>query len=167
MKQIQLSNSDLIALIDDEDYARVSQLNWRSIPGKTTVYAEASHNGGNVKMHQWIIPGHPMLDHRDGNGLHNFRSNLRPANNSQNQANKKKYKPNGSPYKGVIIPATPISSWAAMLRKGSRVFYRGKLKTEVEAALAYNEMAVEHFGEFARLNVVPETAIKEWKDKSP
>jgi len=97
------------------------------------------------------------VDHINGNGLDNRRSNLRISSNSQNHANTKKQRGNySSKYKGVCWIKN-VKKWAAYIgsnKKGSIVKrkYLGYYKIEEEAARAYDKAAKEHYGEFAGLN---------------
>ena len=51
-------------------------------------------------MHCFLM-GQKSIDHKDGNGLNNQRSNLRPATAPQNGANQGKHRNNKSGFKGV------------------------------------------------------------------
>jgi len=102
-------------------------------------------------MHKMILACSSDVDHADTNGLNNQRLNLRPASESQNQANARKMAATSSTFKGV--------DWNKETRKWrARVNVRGKrinigyFKDEVDAATAYNFAAFEHFCEYALLN---------------
>lgn len=57
--------------------------------------------------------------------------------------------------RGARAPGTPAGArWCAEIKVNGRRL-RKYAQSEVEAALKYNEMAVEHFAAFARLNNVP------------
>jgi hypothetical protein len=45
--------------------------------------------GHSEKMHRRILPQASLIDHIDGNGLNNTRTNLRPSNKSQNAHNRR------------------------------------------------------------------------------
>lgn len=104
--------------------------------------------------HHGYLP--KSLDHIDGNKLNNDISNLREATTIQNQMNSKKRKSwcgklPSSIYKGV--------SWNKRDKKWcSRITINGKRKhigyfdSEIDAARAYDDAAIESFGEFARCN---------------
>jgi hypothetical protein len=48
--------------------------------------------------------------------------------------------------------------FVAHLQVNKKQIYIGAFESEIEAALAFNEAAKLHFGEFARLNVVSQAA---------
>ena len=99
-----------------------------------------------------MLPDAEMIDHRDGNGLNNRHTNLRPATDSQNQANKRKPKNGVTPsFKGVFWHGRDMK-WAARIRVNGKRKYLGYFHSEVEAARAYDAVALLHFGEFAKLN---------------
>ena len=102
-------------------------------------------------MHAEIL-GVPKADHEDGNGLNNQRGNLRPARGWRNNANSRKAAGKSSKYKGVTWAKDP-QKWKATAQREGKVFNLGYFKDEVDAAQAYNLMAYELFGEFARFNV--------------
>jgi len=109
-------------------------------------------------MHREIIgaPHGQPVDHLDGNGLNNCRSNLRLANQSQNLANRC-ITPHSSRYKGVFFnrqPATHRSPWWARIKYHGKNIHIGVFKSEWEAAIAYNEHALRLQGDFARLNII-------------
>lgn len=98
----------------------------------------------------------PYVDHRDGDGLNNRRSNLRRSTRSQNNRNKVNKKPGpSSRYLGVSW-AKRSSMWSVQIRSGTsgQVVYVGLFKEECDAALAYNFAAEAAFGEFASYNTV-------------
>jgi hypothetical protein len=104
-----------------------------------------------------------VIDHIDGNPLNNVRSNLRLATVQQNATNAAKTKSNTiSKYKGVFyIKNTPETKrvskkpWRSTVWVGNKQYTKYS-ETEKDAALAYNELALKHHGEFARLNIVDE-----------
>ena len=109
-------------------------------------------------MHNMIMqpPKDLRVDHINHNKLDNRRSNLRLCTKQQNQWNRRKVVKNTtSKYKGVCW-AKKNNKWQASLEfqkdKKRQSIYLGQFISEVEAAKAYNEAAIKHFGEFAKIN---------------
>lgn len=101
-------------------------------------------------MHRVIMkaPKGGLVDHRNGNGLDNRRSNLRRATRSQNQQNRKG---SSGRFKGVF-PVTGYPTWRAALCAGYKYVHLGTFKTQKEAAMAYDVAAKAKYGEYALLN---------------
>lgn len=112
-----------------------------------------------VLLHRLLMnPDNGLLvDHRDGNGLNNQRNNLRLATNAQNQQNSDG-RPRKARFKGLSFqPASSkCNPWQAYIQVNKKKINLGYFPTEIEAALAYNEAAKKHFGEFALLNEIPQ-----------
>jgi len=108
--------------------------------------------GKNITPGQ-IVTGKMYQDHIDGNIWNNCRNNFRPATFPQNGMNKHKYNKNAtSKFKGVYYRKDrPNSPWKA---EACHQFL-GSFKTEIEAAIAYNNYVKKRFGEFAVLNIIP------------
>ena len=108
MKTIPLTQNK-IALVDDEDFERVSKFKWYAGKHDDRWYAKTNQIGttiGTVSMHRFILGIKKFkTDHRDGNGLNNQKKNLRVCNDSQNQANRKISSNNLSGFKGVYRPS--------------------------------------------------------------
>lgn len=148
------------AVIDAEDALLVSAHKWHADRQPTGFYACASIRlskkyGDNktIRMHRLIMNAKEgqIIDHIDGNTLNNCKRNLRFANTSQNGANAERRKRNKSGYKGVSKHAHS-KKWQAFIK----TTYLGTFETAEEAAKAYNIAALEHFGEFAKLNQILE-----------
>lgn len=86
------------------------------------------------------------LDHKDRIIGNNAIANLRPASNSQNQANRCAPINNSTGFKGVQFRS---GKYEAYIIVRWRRLYLGRFYTIEEAASAYNKAAIEHFGEFA------------------
>lgn len=92
MRELPLSANGLIALIDDEDWERVSPYNWRPLRIGQACYAVANVNGPQVLLHRFILNVAPWtfeVDHKDHNGLNCTRSNMRLVTRSQNAQNRR------------------------------------------------------------------------------
>lgn len=156
MREVILNHGH-VALVDDADAGLVMKYRWRSWKQRKTgvIYALAttprSEGHQNIRMHN-LIAGQLYVDHRDGNGLNNQRGNLRPATNQQNSANAPG-RGGSSKYKGVCFRRRS-GRWRAYIRVNGAQIDLGEFRTEVEAAIAYNSAAAEHFGEFARPNKI-------------
>jgi hypothetical protein len=103
-----------------------------------------------LAMHT-LLTGFARTDHKDGNGLNNQRSNLRAATNSQNAANRDKMRTGTSGYKGVTFDRQ-TGRWKAQVTVDGRNRHLGRYDTAEEAARAYDRVALEAFGSFARIN---------------
>lgn len=99
-------------------------------------------------MHAFLMrPPSPLeVDHRDGDGLNNQRGNLRVCTHAQNMANRRAY--GVSRYLGVSYTDRPSKPWTASC-KGRHI---GSFDREIEAALAYDLVAEQVHGPFARFN---------------
>lgn len=150
-----------VAVIDDGDYSLIKDYHWFAVnPGKT-FYATGHRSmidgvRKKVSMHRLIMgaQSNEVVDHINGNGLDNRRSNLRLCTRSENQWNR--HRTCGtSKYKGVCW-ASMMKKWKAAIRYYGKRINLGFFDTEDEAAKAYDEKAKELFGKFVQLNIKEE-----------
>jgi hypothetical protein len=155
MAEVKVGRS-LFAYVDDADLALVSGHKWYPAKCKDTTYAMfRTADAGTVYMHR-MISGFPKgmdVDHRDGNGLDNRRSNLRVCTHAKNIANQKLSRANTSGYKGVSWDKKR-GAWEAHIKYDQKKRFLGYFDDKADAARAYNAKAAEVFGEHARLNPV-------------
>lgn len=160
LHRIELSQG-FFSIIDECDLDILSSKSWflKRHKGKDTLYAHANlrredRSWGTILMHRFIMNAATgqMVDHINGDGLDNRRSNLRFVTNQQNQFNSK---PHGalSGYKGVCLDVR-TNRWQTKIRVDKKDLSIGTFATKEEAALAYNRAALEFYGEYARLNNV-------------
>ncbi len=150
MKLIPLTKG-MSAIVDDCDYESVIKFKWRSHSGhKDNYYAIAGKSPTSILMHHLII-GVGLVDHKDGNGLNNQRTNLRPASKSQNAANCGVNSKNTSGFKGVTW-SKEKRKWATRIRVNLKRWHLGYFKSLHDAAKAYDRAAIKFFGEFAKTN---------------
>lgn len=152
MKQIKLSNSDKSALVDDSDFDELNRYRWHLHTSNRCQYARARVDGKNVLMHRLLLRSVRMIDHRDGNGLNNERTNLRIATQVTNQRNRRKLT-GKCPHKGVQLSLNQRSvRYRARIKLGGRQVQLGNYSNPIAAAIAYDIAAKREFGEFARTN---------------
>jgi hypothetical protein len=146
----------LEAVIDAEDVPLVEGRNWFTWKNsRGRVYAQRqSRLDGPGKQRQRVLPMHRVIvdapddmfvDHIDGDGLNNRRSNLRIVTNAQNMQNRGKPSNNTSGYKGVSKNRT---RWEAVIRAHGRVKYLGSFGSALEAHQAYLAEAAVLHGEY-------------------
>lgn len=147
----------LYALVDGEDYERLSRYKWYAAKSRNTYYARRSENtkGRTIDMHQeiLIIPKGMQTDHRNHYGLDNRKQNLRICTNAQNQHNKLPQSGGSSQYKGVNWEKV-VQKWHSCIWNKNKNINLGYFNSEMKAAKAYDKKARELFGEFAYLNFV-------------
>lgn len=120
-------------------------------------YIVTTLNGVSYRAHHLIwIWHHGMmveeLDHRNRVRNDNRLDNLRPCGRVPNCGNTG---PRVHAYKGVTF-CKATGRWKAQLGVNYKNVNLGRFDTIEQAALAYNEAAIRHFGEeFAYLNEIP------------
>jgi hypothetical protein len=152
----------LFATVDLEDLERAKQFKWypqraRRIDGSERIYVSRNipaRDGKKTmeKLHRFILNAAAGLDvdHVNGDGLDNRKSNLRECSRSQNNGNSNP-RAGTSTFKGVSWHGQR-NKWRAQIRANGKRQHLGLFTNEVDAARAYDEAAIQHFGEFARLN---------------
>jgi hypothetical protein len=143
-----------VAVIDRADYHLVKGRSWCAVHRRDNWHAAAGESKGGkqrtVLMHN-VILGVKHVDHKDGNGLNNRRSNLRPATQSQNCKNRSKKKaPSSSIYKGV--GAAFHGKWVARIMADYKMHHLGYFDDPIEAAKAYDTAAKMLHGVLAKLH---------------
>lgn len=93
-----------------------------------------------------------FVDHVDMNGFNNKWDNLRETTSSQNHGNIKKQKNNTTGYKGVFYSCSKYNPFMSRIKANKVIIYIGLFKTAELAAKAYDQKAIELFGEFAATN---------------
>jgi hypothetical protein len=164
MKLIELRGKygkGLFAKIDDKNFNKVSCFKWYGIKDNRCIYAVYHNKSGSkpIFMHRLILgitDPKIKIDHYDNDGLNNQESNLRIATSAQNTHNKRKNINSLSSYKGVCRVIVKGKNkvnvyWKTCIRVNNKSIQKYS-KTEIEAAIKYDELALEHFGKFANIN---------------
>jgi len=140
------------ALVDSEDYPRVLKYSWYAVVKRNTTYAASRINGKVKKLHQFLL-GFPVsqIDHVNGDGLDNRKTNLRLCSQGQNICGVRK-KTNRSGFVGVSCVKS-TGKFIAQISKEGKCWHLGTFKTAREAAVAYDQVAQQLYGSFARLNL--------------
>jgi hypothetical protein len=142
------SGDDVVqALVDDELWHELTKTYWHYQKG---FYPR--HRG--VSMHEKVMAGierekDMVIDHINHNPLDNRKANLRFATKSQNAQNRARHK-------SAILPRgvsrTQYGRYTAAIMYKRETLYIGSYTTADEAALKYDEKALELFGAQAMTN---------------
>ena len=161
MKTLILTQGQ-VALVDDEDFEKLSKWKWTAYRGHHTWYAKRAYgfpsNGKSktrtrtISMHRQIMGlkygDTRMVDHINHNGTDNRKENLRLCDNSKNFQNQISRR---AKYKGInFMPK--LGKWRARICLNRKQVHIGLYLTDIEAAQAYDREAKKIFKEFAHLN---------------
>ena len=146
-----------VVMIDIEDIDIIRQHKWYFADGRV-----GTNTPKKKGMHQILNPNWVYTDHKDKNPLNNRRDNLRPATHAQNMANAPIDKRNKTGFKGVRIRSRRKNGeklyqqtgkkYQARITVNKNELHLGFFEKVQDAALVYDDAAVEYFGEFACLN---------------
>ena len=155
--------------VDEEDVPLASQRGWWGSSvrqrrtngqyGKVRKYIQRSifKNGKwtSESLHRVILnaPDGADCDHVNGDGLDNRRNNLRFCTTSQNGANRGSQINNTAGFKGISWHKKN-KNWNVRIMVHKKMKHLGGFSKKEDAAKAYNNAAIEYFGEFAKLNVL-------------
>jgi hypothetical protein len=149
----------LVALIDADDYDRVSRMRWYPQPRNGGIYAMATSLYYIPKhhkcLHAFIMKAEPgqIIDHINGDTLDNRKANLRFVSAAENARNARRptFVGKTSKFKGVYW-LEGRQRWMATITCDGVQSSLGVFSDEAEAARAYDEAAIRLFGAFARTN---------------
>ena len=135
-------------LVDEDKYYELTKYKWHLSHG----YAQTKIDGKSIGIHRFLMnpKEDDIIDHINNNPLDNRVSNLRISNQTLNNHNKLKLK-GVSKYKGITKNG---SKFRAAIKKDNILYTIGTFKTENEAVEAYNNKAIELYGEYARVNEI-------------
>jgi len=152
------------AIVDPEDYQRLSKYEWEARRARNSPFYAARQDVNPktrkyklIFMHREIIEiGDGLFaDHINHNTFDNRKANLRPATQTQNNRNRRKFSgPSKSKYKGVYWKPH-IKKWVAQIGVNKKVIHLGCFKKQKAAAKAYDKAAIKYHGQFACLNFPP------------
>jgi hypothetical protein len=159
VKKIDISSAaypNTFVMVDDSDFEWLSQWKWSIRKGHGTLYARRRiGERETIYMHRLIVgaAAKEEVDHINGNGLDNQRSNLRKGSTRQNQWNTGKRR-NGvtSRFKGVSFDRRRNKYYAEICVSRKRIKL-GAFSCELDAARAYDSAAKKHHGDFAKTNL--------------
>jgi len=143
-----------VAIVDAADYDWLSLLTWSTSQKASGVYACRHVKRKNIYMHRVITnaPAGKVVDHIDHNGLNNRRCNLRICSAADNSRNSRaKGIGRSSVYKGVSWNKRK-GKWSASIKYKRKFYHIGYFDNQIDAAKAYDKMALKLFKKFAYLN---------------
>lgn len=154
MKEIALTQG-LVAIVDDADYERLLSYKWFAwASDRSDRNYAATKRKGVLLMHRVVMQASPgqFVDHINGDGLDNRKSNLRFVTNSQNAQNRRlQSTKNTSGYKGVSFRKR-TGRWEASIKLNQKQKWLGSFTSPLAAARSYDEAAKQLFGDYGRLN---------------
>lgn len=146
-----------LAIIDSADVNLIVSYHWHAkekffSDGRLKcVYAVSRYRNKSTYLHRIILDCQDglLVDHIDGDGLNNKRSNLRIATHSENSRNQRYRTDNKSGVKGVAFHKD-TGKWQAFIRVGNKQRHLGLFANKENAAIARASASSMHYGEFKR-----------------
>lgn len=140
--------------VPEDKWHELTQYNWHHTKG----YYQATVNGTKVLLHRYLMNAKKgdIIDHiNNGNetAKNNTYENLRINDSSGNSHNKQKKSNTSSKYLGVSYRKYK-NKWESRIIKDGKYFHLGTYSTEEESAIAYNNKAIELYGERTNLNTI-------------
>lgn len=151
MKEIPLTQGK-VALVDDEDFDRLSQYKWYAQKDRNTFYAHRRERKTRkiIRMHREIfdLNDAEIVDHKDRNGLNNTKENLRRSSYTLNQFNKKVSSDNKLGIRGVSLSKyNKFSKYRVHARLDGKQVYIGAFKSKEAAEEVYKSVIGHFYGE--------------------
>ena len=164
---LKSKGKEYTVLYDDEDHVLLSKFNWYINRGYVRGRKREKGQYKMFMMHRIIAntPYNFFTDHVNRNKLDNRKVNLRVCTASDN---KKNVNPTGkSQYLGVsvVISKRTIMTqkyglktyidkpkFQSAIKANGTYIVLGRFRSEIDAAIAYDEAAKKYHGEFANLN---------------
>ena len=153
----------ILHLYCSDGKGELSEHKWYAAKIGERFYAQRQDKGGTIKMHSEILDVPPGMvgDHKNHNTLDNRKSNVRICTPAQNNYNRLPQAAGTSRYKGVYWHKDNCR-WEAKIGHNGLAIHIGYYDYEADAAIAYDDMAIELFGEFACLNFDHRPEIRLW-----
>ena len=150
MKTIPIRKTSLVALVDDEDFGRVSNHKWYL---SSLGYVNAQFPGKPKRkvtlLHRFVmgaVPGQE-LDHIDRNKLNCQKYNLRFVNHSQNCQNRPVRRDNKTGHSGICFTRDGLKFRVYCSTKENKRFYA--IRDTLEEAIELRNMKLEEMhGEY-------------------
>ena len=148
----------LVATVDDEDFDLVSHWKWHASDSRRghryAITKDPSDTTRVIRMHRLILraPTGLFVDHINGDGLLNVRSNLRLATRAENKRNSVMWKGKGVGHMKGVVWCKRERNWRAAIHVDDKRVHLGIFAEQEAAARAYDSAAVHFYGEFAALN---------------
>lgn len=145
MKRIILTQG-WATLVDDEVHEYLEQWTWCTQKSGKTFYAMNSYK---ESMHIVILQHYGLwipdmeVDHKDRNGLHNWKENLRMVTKSQNANNRSIRSDNTSGFVGIT---SYKGLWKINFKYNKIPIYLGEYKDIEYAVKIRNQYILEQFG---------------------
>lgn len=143
MKTIKLSQG-LETIVDNDIFDDLPYETWHAKKHGKTFYARHCDNGENVYLHRLIMktPKGLEVDHIDGNGLNNLRSNLRNVTRREQMQNQHGISKT-SIYPGVYWNPS-ANKWQAYCQINNKSIYLGVRSSEEDAFALRNAYLKTH-----------------------
>ena len=150
-----VSTNNFHFYVDKEDLQLVKTKKWHVVTSQSEIRTVISSD--RTYLHHLLLGNHKGLeiDHIDGDRLNNRRSNLRICTHQQNQCNQPLQRNNTSGVAGVRY-YRPRHKFVARIKVSQYDLHLGYYHTLLEATQARNEGMRLMFGEYARMNDIPE-----------
>ena len=169
-KEIKLTRGR-VAIVDDKFFSWLNQWQWHlhESSGKLFYAARACWNKQQKKSYVIFMQREILhLDykdprevlHRNFKTLDNRFENIRVCSHSEHQITMKKWSTiTSSRYKGVSFNEQR-NKWEAYAMKDYKKYRAGFFEVEIDAAKARDKLALELFGDIARLNFDNKTQVE-------
>lgn len=149
-REIKLTRGK-VTLVDEDDYEYLAQWAWSANFSRGKWYARrylGNFQGTKkyLSMHREIMDASPEMevDHRDGDGLHNQKNNLRICTHIENMQNGIIKSNNTSGYKGVFWYKN-YEKWVARIVVNKKKVHLGYFGDKEDAVLAYDVAAKKYY----------------------
>jgi len=162
VKKIKLSNSHLMAFVDDDKFEELNKYKWclnsNGYIIRSKIKSDPENYPKTIYMHRQIMnviinSKYICIDHINHIICDNTACNLRKCNKAENSRNKNLcvVKNTNSKFKGVKYNVGS-KKWFGRIKFENKMIHIGSFETDIEAALAYDQMARYLYKDFSSPN---------------